>query len=327
MLPSAGALYESTREFLNACNLPVDRPSARRYTGRIPSLNGVTVLFQRTADIASKVEDGRADLGVTGLDRFLEYRREAGGAAILIEDLGFGRCKLCLAAPSAWLDVTAMSDLADLALEFRQRGRQLRIATKYPRLVNRYLLKNGINHFRLVMATGAIEATVGTGFADLVADITSSGETLRENRLRPLEDGCILTSQACLIGNRATIGRSPAALGRVRDLLEMMSGHLQAKSHYRLSANIRAGSPEELAAKALKQPNLAGVRGPTVSKVYNVDGEGWYDVSLIVAQDNLLQVVDHLRGIGATEISTTRLGYMFRERCFPYEALLAKLEG
>ena len=114
-------------------------------------------MFQRTADVTTKVEEGSADIGITGLDRFLESRREAGNGIVLVEDLSFGRCELVLAVPSAWLDVTSLSDLADVALEFRQRGRHLRIATKYPRLVQRFLLENGINYFTLVMASGTIE--------------------------------------------------------------------------------------------------------------------------------------------------------------------------
>ena len=62
-----------------------------------------------------------------------------------------------------------------------------------------------------------------------------------------------------------------------------------------------------------------------MSKVYNADGEGWYAVSLVIAQDNLLDVIDHLRTVGATDISTSRVGYMFKERCIPYESLLSKL--
>ena len=295
VLPSDGALYQSAQEFLSACSLAVDRPSSRKYTGRIPNLQGTTVLFQRTADVTTKVEEGSADIGITGLDRFLESRREAGNGIVLVEDLSFGRCELVLAVPSAWLDVTSLSDLADVALEFRQRGRHLRVATKYPRLVQRFLLENGINYFTLVMASGTIEAAPAADFADVVADLTSSGETLRENRLRPLEDGIILASQACLIGNRATLGKSAHALNQVRAILEMVEGYLQARSHYRLSANIRASSAEVIASKVLEQPNLAGLQGPTVSKVYNADGEGWYAVSLVIAQDNLLDVIDHLR--------------------------------
>ncbi len=326
-LPSDGVLEKPSLEFFSACNLSVRRPSARGYTGLIPSLPGATVLFQRASEVTGKVEDGSAALGITGLDRYMEYRREDGDAIALIGDLGFGGCELVIASPSAWLDVTNMDDLADLALEFRQEGRQLRIATKYPRLVRRFLLDREINHFSLVMTSGAVEAAPGAGYADLVADISGTGTTLRENRLRPLDDGTVLVSQACIIGNRRLIGRSPRSLSGVKAVLELMEAYLQARWHYRVSANVRAESEEALASKILERPELAGLKGPTVSKVYNVDGEGWYSVSLLVSRDHLLEMMEHLRGVGATEVSTTQVGYMFKEVSSAYEQMLQKLEA
>ncbi len=325
VLPSDGALYTSTLDFLSNCNLKVRRPSARKYTGSIPKLDATTVLFQRTGDVTSKVEDGSADVGITGLDRFLEGRREAGSGIVIIPDLGFGHCELVLAVPDAWLDVTTLSDLADLALDFRRSGRRLRVASKYPNLVQRFLLENGINYFTPVFASGTIEAAPAANFADVIADLTSTGETLKENRLRPLEDGSILSSQACLIGNRDTIGKDPRTLRELRRVLEMLEGYLQARSHYRLSANIKGESAGEIATRVLSQPHLSGLRGPTVSKMYNVGGEGWYTVNVVVEQDNLLEMIDHLRNAGAADISTSSVGYMFKERCITYEKLLSQL--
>ena len=75
-LPSDGELYDGTLAFLKTCGLSVRRPNARRYTAFLPSLPQVDVLFQRTADITQKVEEGSADLGITGYDRYLEYRSD-----------------------------------------------------------------------------------------------------------------------------------------------------------------------------------------------------------------------------------------------------------
>ena len=166
LLPSDGDLHQPTLDFLKGCGLPVRRPNARRYTATVPAIPGVEVLFQRTADITAKVEDGSADLGITGLDRLLEYREDEKRAAILVENLGFGRCDLVLAVPDSWLDVTSLADLADLALEFRQQGKQLRIATKYPRLLSEFLYDRGINYFSLAPASGTLEAAPLAGYAD-----------------------------------------------------------------------------------------------------------------------------------------------------------------
>ena len=326
VLPSDGDLYEPSLAFLQGCGIPVDRPSARRYTARIPALPGVAVLLQRTADITQKVEEGSAELGITGLDRFLEYRSEGSAVVPLIEDLGFGRCELVLAVSDSWLDVVSIDDLADLAVEFRQEGRQLRIASKYPRLLKTYLYSRGINYFSLVQASGSLEAAPTAGYADLIADITASGATLRENRLKTLQDGTVLTSQACLIGNRTLLKDSSRGLEAARAMLETMEGHLRAGSYYRLTANVRGSSQEAVSASILTRPDLAGLQGPTISKVYNVQDDGWYAISLLVPRDKVLDAVDHLRSAGGIDIYTSPVSYLFKDKCHAYDRLLESLE-
>ena len=326
-MPSDGDLYEPSLDFLRSCGIPVERPSTRRYTARIPALPGSTVLFQRTADITEKVDEGSAELGITGLDRFLEYRHEGSPVIPIIEDLGFGHCELVLAVPDSWLDVVSMDDLADLALKFRQEGRQLRIATKYPRLVREYLYHREINYFSLVQASGTLEAAPAAGYADLIADLTASGTTMRENRLKTLDDGTILVSQACLIGNRKLLRSAPWGLELVRPMLEIMEAHLRAGSFYRLTANVTGLSPETVGANILTRPDLAGLQGPTVSRVYNAEGEDCYAVSLLVPREKLLDAVNHLRQSGGVDISASPVSYLFRDHCGPYQRLVESLEG
>ena len=325
VLPSDGDLYEPSLAFLRGCGIHVDRPSTRRYTAHIPALPGAKVLFQRTADITQKVEEGSAELGITGLDRFLEYRTEGSQAIPIIEDLGFGNCELVLAVPEPWIDITSMDDLADLAVEFRQDGKQLRIATKYPRLVGRFLYSKGINYFSLVQASGTLEAAPAAGYADIIADLTASGATLRENRLKTLADGSILLSQACLLSNRRLLGAAPRGLELARAMLEIMEGHLRAGSYFRLTANVRGSSPEMVSSNVLTRPDLAGLQGPTVSRVYDLEEEDWYAVSLVVPREKLLEAVDHLRDAGGLDISASQLNYLFKDRCMAYSRLLDSL--
>ena len=262
VLPSDGELYEPTLAFMRDCGLRVLRPNARRYTGSVPALPGTEVLFQRSADIARKVEEGSAELGVTGLDRVLEYRNDHRRAAVLVESLGYGRCEFVLAVPNSWLDVTSLADLADLALEFRQEGKQLRIATKYPRLLRSFLYEKGINHFTLVPASGTMEAAPAAGYADLIADLTATGTTLRENNLKTLDGGTVLISQACLVANPALLSESPDALDLAQAVTDMMDARLRAEPYYRVTANVQGASAEEVSAMVLAAPPWPGFADP-----------------------------------------------------------------
>ncbi|MCS7206707.1 MAG: ATP phosphoribosyltransferase [Dehalococcoidia bacterium] len=326
-IPSDGELHEPTLRFLGACGVPVERSSARRYTAHLGGVPGVLVLFQRTTDIALKVEEGTADLGIVGLDRFLEVHREGGPAAVLLHDLGYGRCDLVVAVPDAWVDVTSTADLADLAWEFRERGRTLRIATKYPRLAQQFLIQRGVTYFTIVPSSGTLEVAPVVGFADLIVDISSSGTTLRENRLKPLSDGVILSSQACLIGNLVRLKEDPQRLALARVLLERMEAHLRAQEYYQVTANLQGESAEAVAAHVLRRREVAGVQGPTIAPVFSADGRGWYAVTVLVPKQSLLEAVEHLRRMGGNGITVVQSAYFFQETCQAYQRLLQALEA
>ena len=149
-LPSDGEMYQATLDFLKNSGMSVKRGSSRQYLGSLQGLENVTVLFQRVADISSKIEEGSADLGIVGLDRFEEFRIDDGNAFVVAKDLDYSNCKLVIAVPQGWIDVSAMSDLSDLALEFKHTGRELRVATKYPRLTSKFFYQNGINYFKTI---------------------------------------------------------------------------------------------------------------------------------------------------------------------------------
>ena len=324
-IPSDGELYESTLAFLRNSGLAVDRSSPRRYIASINSVSDVTVLFQRTGDIPMKVEEGSADLGVTGLDRFLELSAEGGDSILVMEDLGYGRCELIMGVPDSWLDVDSMGDLADLSIDLRERGRDLRIATKYPRLVERHLLRHGVNYFSLVQSSGTLEASPAMGFADVIADITSTGTTMRENRLKPVENGTILKSQACIIGNRRQLAGELSTRQETKSLLEHAEAYLRARDFFSITANILGNSPEGVAAQVTRRPEVSGLKGPTISRVYS-DGPGtWYAVTLVAPRSRLLVAVDHLRQIGGGSVTVSQPHYVFQDRCASYQDLLKAL--
>ncbi|MBI4311630.1 MAG: ATP phosphoribosyltransferase [Chloroflexi bacterium] len=310
-LPSDGEMYESTLGFFKECGMGVSRGNSRQYTGKVGAVPGVQVLFQRVADITGKVEEGSADVGVVGLDRYSEAHVDDGDALVIYDDLGYSQCELVLAVPAAWVDVAEMADMADLSLEFREKGRDLRVATKYPRLTQRYFFARGINYFTIVQSSGTLEAAPLMGFADVIVDISATGTTLRENQLKTIADGTLLRSQSCLIGNRRSLAASPAKQELSRRLIERMEGYLEARHYFSVTANVRGDSPEQVARAILERKDLAGLRGPTVAQVYTPEGEDWYAVTVVVPQSRLQDALDYLREIGGIGVSVLQPRYVY----------------
>ena len=203
-IPSKGRLEELTRKLFAASHLAIARPGgARSYAGSIRNQPQVTVRFYPANEIARELVRGTIDIGVTGLDLIHEAAENGPNEVILAKALAFGEANVVIAVPDAWIDVTHMVDLADVASDFRARhGRWLRVATKYVNLTRQHFARWGIAEYRIVESAGATESAPASGAADLIVDITSTGETLAANSLRILEDGLVLKSEAHLIISR-----------------------------------------------------------------------------------------------------------------------------
>ncbi len=204
-LPSKGRLKEQTLAVLEKAGYRVVLPDDdRNYRARVEGEEGLDILFLSASEIARELGYGGVDLGVTGEDLVRETLAHADERVAIEAELGFGHADVVVAVPEVWRDVTTMADLDDVAADFRQRhGRRLRIATKYWRLTQQFFSqKHGIQVYRIVESLGATEGAPAAGSADMIVDITSTGSTLRANRLKVLEDGVILRSQACLVSAR-----------------------------------------------------------------------------------------------------------------------------
>jgi ATP phosphoribosyltransferase len=329
-LPSKGAIAEPTLNFLKDSGLRVEKPNERQYTGIIPAIPHMTVLFQRVKDVFYKVSDGTVQLGITGYDVIRENSND--NVVVIHDALGYGHCQLIVAVPEAWVDVDGMADLADVAQDFRDRyQRNLRIATTYPSLTRQFMHTNDIHHFTLVKAEGAIEAAPTIGYADIVVDLTQTGTTLRENHLKPLGDGVIVESQACLIGNLEALRTHPQLLSNLRTMLEYIDAGLQGKRYQNITVNICGETPESIAQKVAANPITRGLQGPTIAPIYSPRREGssingqWYTVTLTIQSKQLLEAVEYLRSIGGTQVTATPLRYVFLEQSSTFAKLVEQL--
>lgn len=325
-LPSKGRLEQDALDFLAACSLPIYKPNPRQYQAAIPAIPGLVVLFQRPRDIVVGVRSGSIDFGIAGLDVIAEKRGADGEVLILHDELGFGACALTLAVPEEWGADTmagAISNLQSLV----SAQRPVRIATKYPTLTSRFLTEHNFPSFQLIDAEGTLEVAPTIGYADLIADLVSSGQTLRDNRLAPLTDGVILSSQACLIGNREALKTRPEVLAVARELLEFFEAHLRAERYFMVTANMRGDSPEAISRRMFTQPDLRGLQGPTIAPVIpHTEREiTWYAINIIVRKDRLSQAVRGLRAIGGSGVIVSPVAYIFEEEPQRYKAMLGAL--
>lgn len=227
-LPSKGRLKDEAVAVLERAGYRVLLPeNDRNYRARLEGVAGLDIAFLSASEIARELGRGAIDLGVTGEDLIRETIPDCDARVAIEARLGFGRADVVVAVPEVWHDVTSMEDLDDVAAEFRQRhDRRLRIATKYWRLTQQFFSQmHGIQVYRIVESLGATEGAPAAGSADVIVDITTTGSTLRANRLKVLGDGVILKSEACLVSAKMARDPADAALftdvaARIRDSLK-----------------------------------------------------------------------------------------------------------
>ncbi|WP_062563721.1 ATP phosphoribosyltransferase [Paracoccus aminovorans] len=219
-VPSKGRLMEQTFDWFAERGVRLSRAgSDREYAGRVEGAENVALVLLSAGEIPRELQAGRIHLGVTGTDLI---REKLAGWRSHVEELapmGFGHADLILAVPACWRDCESLDDFATIARDFRaEHGFRLRIATKYHRLVRAWLSAEEVADYQLVDSQGATEGTVANLTAEAIADITSSGETLRANHLKVIEGAPILRSQATLLrsvaaGDAAEVREFAARLG------------------------------------------------------------------------------------------------------------------
>ena len=199
-IPSKGRLMGQTFDWFSERGINLVRSdSDREYAGHIKGIKNVQLIFLSASEIPRELSSGRLHFGVTGNDVIQEKLVHFNQLAKPIAELGFGFADLIIAVPSFWVDVETLDDFDAVSAQFRDKhGYRLRIATKYHRLLREFLMKAGVADYQIVDSQGATEGAVKNGLAEAIADITSTGDTLKANHLKILSDGLILKSQAML---------------------------------------------------------------------------------------------------------------------------------
>jgi len=203
-VPSKGRLMEKTFSWFVDRGVSLRKSgSDREYAGAVDGIDGVELVLLSAGEIPRELASGHIHLGVTGSDLIREKLAAWETRVHAMAPMGFGGADLIIAVPQGWVDVDTLDDLDAAAAAFRKtHGFRLRIATKYHRQVREFLRDNGVADYQLIDSQGATEGTVKNETAEAIADITSTGETLRANGLKILDDGLIHASEATLFRGR-----------------------------------------------------------------------------------------------------------------------------
>ena len=268
-VPNKGSLSEAAGEMLHEAGY---RQRKDRELMVIDPDAGVELFYLRPRDIAVYVGSGRLDIGITGRDLLLDSRADAEE----ILPLGFGRSTFRFAGRPG-----SGSTLEDL------KGR--RIATSYPGIVQAHLDRAGVPA-EVVKLDGAVEISIQLGVADVIADVVSTGTTLRQAGLE-LIGSPILESEAVVVKRRDA---EPAQ--GTDQFLRRLQGVLVARRYVLMDYDIRAERLQEAVALT------PGLESPTVSPLHS---EGWVAVRAMVPREQTQRIMDDLWEIGARAILVT----------------------
>jgi ATP phosphoribosyltransferase len=303
-VPAKGRLQENAESFFARAGLKLVKPrGARDYRGTIVGMDGVEIAYLSASEITAQLAQGAAHLGVTGEDLVREMIPDAERRVILLEGLGFGFANVVVAVPQAWIDVRSMADLDDVATAFRlKHNRKMRVATKYVNLTRGFFAQHGIADYRIVESLGATEGAPAAGTAELIVDITTTGNTLAANALKVIDDGTMLRSQANLVAARGADWNADA-LDTARRILDRLAGQARAQGFREMRTRF-AGCDDALLAQARDRFGIVTpFGGPTSSGM----------LTLHCPPDQVFALADFLRDKGAQAISVSEIDYVFTQ--------------
>ncbi len=264
-VPNKGILSEYATQMLEEAGYAVRKDTKTLRV--LDSVNGIEFFYLRPRDIATYVGTGALDLGLTGLDLLADSRSDA----IQVADLNFGKSTFRFAGEPG-----RFSQLADIS------GK--RVATAYPDLLQDFLISNGVTA-AIVKLDGAVETAVSLGVADLVADVVSSGNTLRQAGLE-IFGPVILESSAYLIANSSSLSKATT-------LLRRLNGVLVAREFVIFDYDCPASLVEQAS-------NITpGIESPTISPTKDAE---WVAVRALVRRELTNEKMDELYDLGARAI-------------------------
>lgn len=269
-IPNKGRLNEPTVKLLKEAGLPVSDGGDRKLFGTTTDPE-ISFLFARAADIPEYVQDGAADIGITGID----FVSETDADVDLMLDLNYGKSNLMLAVPE------------DSSIESVEELEGMKIGTEFPNITKKFFDSKNIN-IEVIKVSGACEMTPYIGVADAIVDISSSGTTFVLNNLKPVEK--VFSSSVYMIANH----QSAKIKDKIHHIKTAFESVLNAEGKRYLMMNVPKDSLDEV------KEILPGLSGPTVMKVESESST--LAVHAVVDSDMIFTTVNNLKEVGARDI-------------------------
>ena len=272
-IPSKGRISEPSINILEKAGLGLIDKNNRKLISKTFN-EDIEVMFARASDIPEFVNDGVADMGITGVDLINESESDV----IELLDLRFGQTKLVLAAPEE-SNINSIDDITE----------EMKVATEFPVLTRKYLDEKGLKDLKIVKLSGSTEAAPFIGIADLITDLTSTGTTLKMNHLEIIDT--ILESTIKLIANKDSLNNK-------KELIEAVStsikGVLDADRKKLIMMNVKN---DDLDKVKEVMPSMGGL---TISEVLST--EKTVAVQAVIDEKQVFELVNDLRNAGAKDI-------------------------
>lgn len=268
-IQSKGRLHDDTMNLLEEAGIKVSG-SKRSLLERSQDFP-LEVLYLRDDDIPECVATGVADVGIVGLNEYVERAHDAE----IVRSLGFSKCRLSLAIPKS-INYTG--------LEWFQ-GKK--IATSYPKILKDFLVSKNIKS-EIHVITGSVEVSPGIGLSDAIFDIVSSGGTLVSNNLSEVE--IVMHSEAILIANKEITPEKKEILDK---LLFRIEAVMNAKGKKYVLMNVPNENLEKIVAV------LPGAKSPTVMPLAT---KGWNSVHTVIDEKEFWTIIGKLKDLGAQGI-------------------------
>ncbi|MCD8210107.1 MAG: ATP phosphoribosyltransferase [Prevotella sp.] len=268
-IQSKGRLHDDTMNLLEEAGIKVSG-SKRSLLERSQDFP-LEVLYLRDDDIPECVATGVADVGIVGLNEYVERAHDAE----IVRSLGFSKCRLSLAIPKS-INYTG--------LEWFQ-GKK--IATSYPKILKDFLVSKNIKS-EIHVITGSVEVSPGIGLSDAIFDIVSSGGTLVSNNLSEVE--IVMHSEAILIANKEITPEKKEILDK---LLFRIEAVMNAKGKKYVLMNVPNENLDKIVAV------LPGAKSPTVMPLAT---KGWNSVHTVIDEKEFWTIIGKLKDLGAQGI-------------------------